>query len=124
MAAKFHLGWFTSFTTDPWADTFANGGNSWNGRFFVDFARMFERACFDFILLEDKLAIPETYGGTSEIYLAQAQGFAPKNDPARLPRCWPAQPRAWASSPPCRPFRRRRGRAASAASAPSGSRRA
>ncbi len=83
MAAKFHLGWFTNFTVGPWAGAFASG-DAWNGRFFVDFAQRLERACFDFLLLEDKLAIPDTYGGTSEIYLAHAQGIAPKGDPAPL----------------------------------------
>ena len=84
MSAKFHLGWFTNFTSGSWKGPFDGDGNPWNGRFFVDFAQMLERACFDFIMFEDKLAIPETYGGTSEVYLAQAQGFAPKGDPAPL----------------------------------------
>ncbi len=84
MATRFHLGWFSSFTADPWTGTYAGDGQPWNGRYFIDFAQTLERACFDFILLEDKLAIPDTYGGTSEIYLAQAQGTAPKGDPAPL----------------------------------------
>ena len=84
MVAKFHLGWFSSFTADPWTRPYAGDGQPWNGRYFIDFARMLERACFDFLLLEDKLAIPDTYGGTSEIYLARAQGTAPKGDPAPL----------------------------------------
>ncbi len=84
MTSKFHLGWFTNFTSGPWKTTFDGEGFPWNGRFFVDFAQALERACFDFILFEDKIAIPEAYGGTSEVYLAQAMGFAPKNDPAPL----------------------------------------
>jgi FMN-dependent oxidoreductase (nitrilotriacetate monooxygenase family) len=84
MTTKFHLGWFTNFTSGPWKGTFDGDGTPWNGRFFIDFAQMLERACFDFILFEDKLAIPEAYGGTSEVYLAQATGFAPKGDPAPL----------------------------------------
>jgi alkanesulfonate monooxygenase SsuD/methylene tetrahydromethanopterin reductase-like flavin-dependent oxidoreductase (luciferase family) len=84
MAAKFHLGWFTNFTSGPWKGTFDGEGYPWNGRFFIDFAQTLERACFDFILFEDKIAIPEAYGGTSEVYLAEAMGFAPKNDPAPL----------------------------------------
>jgi FMN-dependent oxidoreductase (nitrilotriacetate monooxygenase family) len=84
MAAKFHLGWFTNFTSGPWKGTFDGDGMPWNGRFYADFAQMLERACFDFILFEDKIAIPEAYGGTSEVYLAHAAGVAPKGDPAPL----------------------------------------
>ncbi len=84
MTKKFHLGWFTNFTPDPWNGPFANGGRPWDGRFFVEMAQALERACFDYLLLEDKLLVPETYGGTSEVYLKHAMGMVPKNDPAPL----------------------------------------
>jgi FMN-dependent oxidoreductase (nitrilotriacetate monooxygenase family) len=84
MTRMFHLGWFTNFTADPWNGPFANGGAPWDGQFFVEFARTLERACFDYIMLEDKLMIPETYGGTSEAYLKHSMGIAPKGDPVPL----------------------------------------
>lgn len=81
---KFHLGWFTNFTPDLWDGPFSNGGMPWDGRFHVELAQALERACFDYILLEDKLAISEAYGGTMEVYLKHAMGMAPKGDPAPL----------------------------------------
>ncbi|MCF4166972.1 NtaA/DmoA family FMN-dependent monooxygenase [Zavarzinia compransoris] len=84
MAKRFHLGWFTNFTTDEWNGTFANGGDPWNGQFYVEMAQALERACFDYIMFEDKLAISEIYGGTSEAVLKHALGMVPKGDPAPL----------------------------------------
>ena len=43
-------------------------------------AQSLDRAGFDFIMLEDKLAIPEAYGGSFEVYLKHALGMAPKHD--------------------------------------------
>jgi len=84
MTKKFHLGWFTNFTPDPWNGPFSNGGSPWDGQFFVEFARALERACFDYIMLEDKVVISEAYGGTSEVYLKHAMGMVPKGDPVPL----------------------------------------
>jgi FMN-dependent oxidoreductase (nitrilotriacetate monooxygenase family) len=85
MAKRFHLGWFTNFTADEWNIPFASGGGSpWNGKFYVEMAQTLERACFDYILFEDKLMVSEAYGGTSEIYLKYALGMVPKHDPAPL----------------------------------------
>ncbi len=81
---RFHLGWFLNFTPDLWNGPFENGGSPWTGEFFVDVAKMLERACFDYIMIEDKLSVSEAYGGTSEIYLKQALGMVPKHDPAPL----------------------------------------
>ena len=49
----------------------------------VDLARAVERACFDFLLLEDLVFVPDTYGSSMEFYLARALR-APKNDPMPL----------------------------------------
>jgi FMN-dependent oxidoreductase (nitrilotriacetate monooxygenase family) len=85
MAAKpFHLGWFTNFTADEWTGTFETGGMPWDGKFYVEMAQALERACFDFLMLEDKLAISEAYGGTAEAFLKHAVGMAPKHDPVPL----------------------------------------
>jgi FMN-dependent oxidoreductase (nitrilotriacetate monooxygenase family) len=81
---KFHLGWFMNFTTDLWNGVFENGGSPWDGQFYVDMARMLERACFDYIMVEDKLAVSESYGGSSEMVLKHAVGMVPKHDPAPL----------------------------------------
>ncbi len=81
---RFHLGWFMNFTADFWNGPFANGGSPWTGEPFVDMAQMLERACFDYIMVEDKLSVSEAYGGTAEIYAKQAHGMVPKHDPAPL----------------------------------------
>ena len=80
---KFHLGWFMNFTPDEWNQPFANGGEPWNGKFFIDFARALERACFDYIMIEDTLMVSDAYGGSFETYLKHAM-MAPKHDPSPL----------------------------------------
>jgi FMN-dependent oxidoreductase (nitrilotriacetate monooxygenase family) len=85
MAAKqFHLGWFTNFTTDRWNEPFANGGDPWDGKFYVDMAQELERACFDYIMIEDKLSVSEVYGGSAEMVAKHGIGLVPKHDPAPL----------------------------------------
>jgi FMN-dependent oxidoreductase (nitrilotriacetate monooxygenase family) len=82
---KFHLAWFTNFAADEWNEPFAaSGGNPWNGEFYVEFARTLERACFDYIMLEDTLMLSEAYGGTTQHYLKRALQV-PKHDP--VPMC-------------------------------------
>jgi FMN-dependent oxidoreductase (nitrilotriacetate monooxygenase family) len=81
---KFHLGWFTNFTVDHWNLPFANGGSPWTGEFYVEMAKALERACFDYIMIEDKLSVSEAYGGNSEVYLKHAVGMVPKHDPSPL----------------------------------------
>lgn len=81
---KFHLGWFMNFTADLWNGPFENGGSPWSGEFYVDMARTLERACFDYIMVEDKLSVSEAYGGSSEMVLKHAVGMVPKHDPAPL----------------------------------------
>ena len=85
MAAKrFHLGWFTNFTPDLWNEPFSNGGSPWTGEFYMEMAKALERACFDYIMIEDKLSVSESYGGSAEAYLKHALGMVPKHDPAPL----------------------------------------
>jgi long-chain alkane monooxygenase len=79
----FHLAWFMNFTPDEWNRPFAAGGRPWTGEFYIDMAKAMERACFDYIMLEDTLMISETYGSTSEAYLKHAI-MGPKHDPAPL----------------------------------------
>ena len=74
---RFHLGWFTNFTTDGWNKPFSNGGSPWTGEFYIEMAKALERACFDYIMIEDKLSVSESYGGSSEAYLKHALGRCP-----------------------------------------------
>ncbi|MGD9764015.1 MAG: NtaA/DmoA family FMN-dependent monooxygenase [Candidatus Binatia bacterium] len=84
-AKKFHLGWFLNFTVDIWNDQFAGaGGWPWTGDFYCDVAKALERACFDYIMIEDKLSVSEAYGGSTEMYLKHAVGLVPKHDPSPL----------------------------------------
>lgn len=84
MASKpFHLAWFMNFTPGDWTGTFAAGAAPWDGGFYVDMAKALERACFDYIMLEDTLMVSETYGGSSEANMRNAL-FVPKHDPAPL----------------------------------------
>jgi FMN-dependent oxidoreductase (nitrilotriacetate monooxygenase family) len=54
-----------------------------NGKFHVDMARSMERACFDFMMIEDTVMVADAYGGTMEGSLKNAI-FAPKQDPIPL----------------------------------------
>ena len=88
MAANpFHLGWFlgNSFGVhgwnQPWGGT---GGQDWTQPDLqIELAKALERACFDYLLLEDSLFVPDNYGSSMEFYLARALR-APKNDPLPL----------------------------------------
>ncbi|GAB4071129.1 NtaA/DmoA family FMN-dependent monooxygenase [Ancylobacter sonchi] len=80
---RFHLAWFMNFTPDEWREPFGQGGNPWDGQFYVEMAQSMERACFDLIMIEDKLMVPETYGASRDISLAHAM-MVPKADPAPL----------------------------------------
>jgi FMN-dependent oxidoreductase (nitrilotriacetate monooxygenase family) len=80
---KFHLGWFMNFTPDEWRESVGQGGSPWDGQFYVEMAQTLERACFDYIMIEDKLMVSETYGGSRERGLAGGV-MVPKHDPVPL----------------------------------------
>lgn len=84
-ARPFHLGWFTNFAVPAWRGPFAGTeSRSWmNGEFYVDMARSMERAAFDFMMLEDSLMLPDSYGGAYTKPL-QFGMSAPKLDPVVL----------------------------------------
>jgi hypothetical protein len=69
LSKRFHLAWFTNFTAGAWDATFSHGGSPWDGKFYVEFAQALERACFDYIMLEDTLMVSEAYRGTAEATL-------------------------------------------------------
>src|SRR6195256_4213216 len=85
MTKKFHLGWFMNFIPPEWnTDDASPDVQKWpNGRFYVDMARSMERACFDFMMIEDTVMVADAYGGTMEGSLKNAI-FAPKQDPIPL----------------------------------------
>src|SRR5271156_2264674 len=83
MSKRFHLAWFTNFTAGNWDGTFSHGGSPWDGRFFVEMAQALERACFDYVIYEDKLLVPEAYRGSTETTLKYAHQV-PKHDPVPL----------------------------------------
>jgi FMN-dependent oxidoreductase (nitrilotriacetate monooxygenase family) len=83
LTKRFHLAWFTNFTAGAWDATFSHGGSPWDGKFYVEFAQVLERACFDYIMLEDTLMVSEAYRGTSEATLKYGLQV-PKHDPVPL----------------------------------------
>jgi alkanesulfonate monooxygenase SsuD/methylene tetrahydromethanopterin reductase-like flavin-dependent oxidoreductase (luciferase family) len=57
-------------------------GRSWMvPDLFLDLAQSLERACFDYVLIEDSSYIGESYGGSTAIYLENAIAV-PRQDPA------------------------------------------
>ena len=83
MPKRFHLGWFTNFTPGDWNQPFSHSGSPWDGKFFVEMAQAMERACFDYIMLEDTLMVSEAYRGTAEAALKYVLQV-PKHDPLPL----------------------------------------
>ncbi len=83
----FHLAWFLSrgFSPKAWRlDWAGDTPHTWmTPDLFVDLARGMERACFDYVILEDSSNVPYTYKGSHDTYLKY--GWAtPKLDPAVL----------------------------------------
>ena len=84
---QFHLAWFLSQGYGP-----KNWRGMWPGSdtarwmmpdLFVDLARAMERACFDYMIIEDSSMVPYTYQGSHDTYLRYAAS-TPKLDPAVL----------------------------------------
>jgi alkanesulfonate monooxygenase SsuD/methylene tetrahydromethanopterin reductase-like flavin-dependent oxidoreductase (luciferase family) len=84
MPKKMHLGWFAVAGTDEWNQPLSSaGGRPWNGKFHVEWAQALERACFDFMVMEDKLHVSEIYGGSARMGL-KLGALIPLQDPAPL----------------------------------------
>lgn len=90
MSAKpFHLAWFLSRGFGPkgwyheWGGTDASQARWMMPDLFVDLARSMERACFDYLIIEDSCNVPYTYQGSHDTYLRYAAA-TPKLDPATL----------------------------------------
>ena len=86
-ARPFHLAWFGAggFGVKSWGKTWSGrGGQDWTDpKLWIDTAQALERACFDYIIIEDSSYVPDAYGGNSKAYLASATA-TPKLDPSVL----------------------------------------
>ncbi len=85
MALK-HFGWFlgAGFGVQGWGDPTYGIGYDWKQPgVYQDAARTFEGAGLDLFVIEDGVAVPDTYRGTAEVNLAAAR-FVPKHDPVPL----------------------------------------
>jgi FMN-dependent oxidoreductase (nitrilotriacetate monooxygenase family) len=84
---RFHLSWFlgTGFGVQSWQrDWDGDLPASWmQADFYTDMVRSLERACFDYLIIEDTSMVPDRYGDSAEIYLQNAM-TAPKHDPVPL----------------------------------------
>jgi FMN-dependent oxidoreductase (nitrilotriacetate monooxygenase family) len=84
MPKPFHLGWFLHGSSaqawgEPWTGAIGRG---WRvPELFCDMARALERACFDYLLIEDSSYIGESFGGSREIYLRNGLSV-PRQDPS------------------------------------------
>ena len=64
---------------EPWTGAI---GRDWMvPDLFCDMARSLERACFDYILIEDSSYVGESHGGSTEVYLKHGLAV-PRQDPA------------------------------------------
>ncbi|MDN3565715.1 NtaA/DmoA family FMN-dependent monooxygenase [Paeniroseomonas aquatica] len=84
MPKPFHLGWFLQGSSaQAWGEPFTGTiGTDWMAPdLFCDMARHLERACFDYILIEDSSYVGESYGNSRELYLKHALAV-PRQDPA------------------------------------------
>jgi len=81
-----HFGWFlgAGFGVQGWGDPTYGIGYDWKKpRIYQDAAAHFEASGLDLFIIEDGVTVPDTYGGTSEVNLANAR-FVPKHDPLPL----------------------------------------
>jgi FMN-dependent oxidoreductase (nitrilotriacetate monooxygenase family) len=80
---RFHLGWFTYFGQNAWNDPLGSAPEPWTGDLHLDLARAMERACFDYLLIEDTLSVPSAFKHSMETYLKHGI-MVPKHDPVPL----------------------------------------
>ena len=83
----FHLAWFLSQGYGPktWRSTWpgADVGRWMMPDLFIDLAKGMERACMDYMIIEDSSMVPYTYKGSHDTYLKYGAS-TPKLDPAVL----------------------------------------
>lgn len=83
----FHMAWFVGAGfgvhgwNQPWSGSIAS---DWaKPDIYLDLARSLERACFDYVMLEDGLLVPDSYGSSPDWFLKNAW-MVPKADPMAL----------------------------------------
>jgi FMN-dependent oxidoreductase (nitrilotriacetate monooxygenase family) len=82
-AAPFHLAWFLQGSSiqawgEPWTDSITADWMSCD--MFLDLARGCERACMDYLLLEDSIYVGETWQNSRDIYLKNGMSI-PRQEP-------------------------------------------
>jgi FMN-dependent oxidoreductase (nitrilotriacetate monooxygenase family) len=82
-----HLAWFIGRGcsvhgwNQPWSSL---AGADWmNPDIYLDLVRALDRACFDYVVIEDGSFVPDAFRGSSEWYLRNAS-TVPKSDPMPL----------------------------------------
>ncbi len=83
----FHLGWFVGkgYSVHAWNQPWSGSiGSDWmEPDLYIDLARALERACFDYMLIEDGSFVADAYKGSPDWYLRNAYSV-PKSDPVPL----------------------------------------
>ena len=83
MADPFHLAWFLQGSSiqawgEPWT---GNVSGEWmSAGMFVDLARSIERACFDYLLIEDSIYIGQNWENSRDIFLKNGMSV-PRQEP-------------------------------------------
>lgn len=99
---RMHLAWFlgNGFGVHDWESQWhGTAATDWmNGEFHVDFIRALERACFDYLIIEDSAYVPDGYEKSMRYYLQNARAV-PKHDPPVLATVMLSATRASASYP-------------------------
>lgn len=85
MAAKpFHLAWFLQGSSiQAWGEQWSgNISEDWmSADMFLDLARSIERACFDYLLLEDSIYIGQNWENSRDIFLKNGMSV-PRQEPS------------------------------------------
>ncbi len=82
-----HLGWFVGkgYSVHGWNQPWTgNIADDWmEPDLYIDLAKAMERACFDYLLIEDGSFVADSYGGSQDYFLRNAFSV-PKSDPMPL----------------------------------------
>jgi long-chain alkane monooxygenase len=87
---QFHLAWFLSQGYGPkswrgnWPGSSSDMARWMMPDLFLDLARGLERACFDYLIIEDSSRVPYSYQDSHDTYLRYAASM-PKLDPVLVP---------------------------------------
>jgi FMN-dependent oxidoreductase (nitrilotriacetate monooxygenase family) len=83
----FHMGWFIGrgYSVHAWNQQWSGtiGTDYMQPDLYIDLVQAMERACFDYVMIEDGSFVPDAYQGSPEWYLHNAY-TVPKHDPMPL----------------------------------------